>query len=379
MALLLNQDERLLRDAAQAFLSAQSGVGALRRLRDEGSETGFDATLWQRMAEMGWAGMLVSEAYDGLDFGLKGMGALFEQSGRHLVASPLLSTVVLGSSLLLRAGSEAQRREWLPSLAAGQALLALALEEGPRHDPRKIKTSAVRTASGWQLDGEKWLVLDGHVAQRLIVVARTAGKPGDEHGLSLFLVDPASAGVTVQRTHMVDSRNAARVTFKDVALPQEALMGALDEGFAPLDAVLDQARVCLAAEALGVMRAAFERTLDYMKQRVQFDVVIASFQALQHRMAWLFVKLELCESSVAAALAAQADDAADCAQLTSMAKALASDLTELLLNEAVQLHGGIGVTDELDIGLFLKRARVLQQTFGDGVFHRDRYARLKGF
>ena len=235
------------------------------------------------------------------------------------------------------------------------------------------------TANGWQLDGEKWLVLDGHVAQRLIVVARSAGTPGQEHGLSLFLLDPATPGVTVKRTTMLDSRNAAHVILNQVQLPANALLGAADTAFSDLDTVLDQARACLAAEALGVMREAFERTVDYLKQRVQFDVVIGTFQALQHRLARLHVELELCQSAVAAALAAQAEPGPQSALLTSLAKARASDLCEQLLNEAVQLHGGIGVTDELDIGLFLKRGRAIQQTLGDAVFHRDRYACLKGF
>ena len=379
MRLLLNEDERQLRDAAQVFLAEQSGVGALRNLRDSKDARGYDEVVWRKMAEMGWLGMLIPEQYGGLDFGFKGIGALFEQGGRHLLASPMLSTVVLGGGLLLKCGTSAQCEQWLPAIASGEALLALALEEGARHDPRKVKTRATKSTNGWQLDGEKWLVLDGHVAQRLIVVARSAGTPGQEHGLSLFLLDPATPGVTVKRTTMLDSRNAAHVILNQVQLPANALLGAADTAFSDLDTVLDQARACLAAEALGVMREAFERTVDYLKQRVQFDVVIGTFQALQHRLARLHVELELCQSAVAAALAAQAEPGPQSALLTSLAKARASDLCEQLLNEAVQLHGGIGVTDELDIGLFLKRGRAIQQTLGDAVFHRDRYACLKGF
>lgn len=382
MELLLNEDERQLREAARVFWSEQSGPAALRRLRADPGALGFDGALWQRMGEMGWPAMLLPEAVGGLDFGFKGIGAVFEQGGRQLSVSPLLASVVLGGGLLLRAGSDAQRQAWLPGIASGATLFALALDETPRHDPRQIRTRAVRDADGWRLDGDKWLVLDGHVAQRLVVAARTAGAAGQEEGISLFLVDPASAGVQVERTLMTDSRNAARVRLSGVRLAPDALLGDEGAGFACLDAVLDQARVCLAAEAMGVMREAFERTLAYLKERVQFDVVLASFQALQHRMARLHVRLELCASAVAAALAAQDDDAADDARraaLASLAKAMVADLSELLLNEAVQLHGGIGVTDELDIGLFLKRGRAIQQTFGDATFHRDRYARLKGF
>jgi alkylation response protein AidB-like acyl-CoA dehydrogenase len=210
-------------------------------------------------------------------------------------------------------------------------------------------------------------------------VARSTGAPGEAHGLSLFLVDPRAEGVEVKRSLMADSRNAARVRLSGVRLDGAALLGKADEGYALLDPVLDRARICLAAEALGVIGEVFERTNAYLKERVQFDVAIGSFQALQHRMARLYVDIEMLRSCVAAALEAIDSGSAEVALLASLAKARAADLAERALNEAVQLHGGIGVTDELELGLFVKRGRVIQQTFGDGVFHRDRYANLKGF
>lgn len=379
MTLLLNDEQRMLRDSAQEFLAARSPVSALRALRDRRDERGYDPELWQEVAGLGWPAAVLPEAYGGLGVGYRGLGAVFEQVGRTLAATPLLSTVVLGGGLLTEAGSAAQRDLWLPRVAAGEALLALALEEAPRHDPTRVALRATYVAGRWRLDGEKQFVLDGHVAERLIVVARTAGALGHRAGLSLFLLDPATPGVRVARTWMVDSRNAARVHLAGVQLGDEALIGPRDEAFAVLDRVLDRARACVAAELLGVICEAFERTVAYLKERVQFDVPIGSFQALQHRVARLYVEIELLRSSLAAALEAADAGRADAAALASLAKARASDLSEKALNEAVQMHGGVGVTDALDIGLFLKRARVLQQTFGDGSYHRDRYAHLRGF
>lgn len=378
MSMLLNEEQRLLSESAREFLAAAAPVGALRRLRDTRDPLGYDPGLWRQVAEMGWTAAVFPEADGGLDFGYKGLGAVFEQAGRTLAVTPLLSSVVLGGGLLLQAGDAAQRA-LLPAIIGGETLLALALEEEGRHAPAAVRTSARRDGDGWVLDGEKWLVLDGHVADHLVVVARTAGAAGDTHGLSLFMVDPKAAGVEVKRTLMVDSRNAARVRLAGARVGAQALLGSADQGYAALDAVLDRARICLAAETLGVIGEAFDRTVSYLKERVQFDVAIGSFQALQHRAARLYVEIEMLRSCVAAALEAVDAGSADIALLASLAKGRAADLGERVLNEAVQMHGGIGVTDELDIGLFLKRGRVIQQTFGDGVFHRDRYARLKGF
>jgi alkylation response protein AidB-like acyl-CoA dehydrogenase len=379
MTLLPDDEQRMLRESAHDFLAARSPVAALRALRDRRDERGYDALLWRDIADLGWPAAVLPEAHGGLGVGYKGLGAVFEEIGHTLAATPLLSTAVLGGGLLALAGSPAQRERWLPGIAAGEMLFALALEEGPRHHPAQVALSARREGSRWRLDGNKEFVLDGHVADQLVVVARSSGTPGEAAGLSLFLVDRSAAGVHVERTWLVDSRNAARIRFSNVQPDDGALVGPPDTAFAALDGVLDRARACLAAELLGVVAEAFGRTLVYLKERVQFDVRIGSFQALQHRAARLHVEIELLRSCVAAAL--EAADAGDegAAQLASLAKGRASDLGERVLNEAVQMHGGVGVTDELDIGLFLKRARVLQQTFGDGAFHRDRYAKLRGF
>ena len=381
MGFLLNDEQRQLGDSATEFLNAQSPIGLQRRLRDERAPLGFEPALWQQVVQLGWPAAVFPEQYDGLDVGYQGLGAVFEAMGRTLAALPLLSSVVLCGELLLAAGSQEQRQRWLPGLVDGQQRLALALDEQGRHHPERIQTRARRNdqGDGWVLDGEKWFVIDGIGAPWLIVAARMDAAQGASAATGLFMVEAAQTGITVQPTLLADSRNHARVTLAGVQVADNLQLAAAGAAAQALDAALDRARICLAAEALGLLREAFERTNAYLKERVQFDVPIGSFQALQHRMARLYVELEMLQSCVRAALSAIDAGAADLALLASLAKARASDLCEKLMNEAVQLHGGIGVTDEFDLGLMLKCARVLQQSLGDGVFHRNRYAGLKGF
>lgn len=374
MTMLLTQEQELLRDSAQAFLADEAPVAQQRKLRDSKNPLGFDAAAWQQMVEMGWTVAVLPEAHDGLAVGYQGLGAVMEAIGRNLSAQPLLSQAVVAPELLIRAGSTAQQKHWLPLLAQGDARIALALDEKSGKHLAAMSTTARQTSSGWELNGEKYFVLDGVAADAYVVAARST-----EGALGLWLVPADTAGVSVQSLSMVDSRNAAKVVFQQVALTADmALVAAPADQV--LDTVLDRARACLAAEALGLLREVFARTTAYLKERVQFDVAIGSFQALQHRAARLYVELELLESCVLAALEAiDAGNEADVAFHASLAKAKASDLCERLCNEAVQMHGGIGVTDELDIGLFFKRARVLQHTYGDASFHRGRFAQLKGF
>jgi len=379
MTLLLNDEQKMLKSTARDFFTARLPVAALRRLRDEDLADGFERAAWQEMAELGWAGVLVPEAYGGSDFGYTGLGQVLEEAGRTLAASPLVSTALIAAPLLVACGSAAQKDALLPALAAGERLCTLAIDEGPHHAPAAVALRAARDGNGWVLHGTKTFVLDGHVADDILVVARTAGAPGDEHGLSLFVVPGDAAGLARIRTRMVDSRNAARLVFDGVRVGSEALLGAADAAFAPLDRVLDGARAGLAAEMLGGTVEAFERTLNYLRLRQQFGVPIGSFQALKHRAAQMFCEIELTRSAVLGALAAL--DAGDVAAplLASLAKARACDTFELVSSEAVQMHGGIGMTDAEEIGFFLKRARVAQQTLGDARFHRARYATLRGF
>jgi hypothetical protein len=378
MTMVLNEEQRLLGDTARELFAAQSPPAAARKLRDSRDERGYDPVLWQRMVDMGWTAIPFPEEAGGLDFGYVGLGAVFEQAGRSLVASPLLSSVVLGGSALLAGGSAAQQRHWLPKIIAGDALFALAIDEQARHDPPGTAFAARRRGDGWVLDGDKLFVLDGQIAGQLLVVARSAGGSGDSHGLTLFQVAADASGVERRRSWLMDGRNAASLRLRGVEVGSDAALGEVDFGAALLEIVLDCARACLAAEMLGMAQTLFDMTLAYLKERVQFDVPIGSFQALQHRCSSLYVDLQLARSTVLGALAAIDAKAENRAQLTSLAKWKMGQTMERVSNEAVQMHGGIGVTDELDVGLYLKRARVAQQSFGDADFHCHRYGGMIG-
>jgi len=379
MTLVLNEEQRLLQDTVREFLQQRAPVSELRKLRDQRDALGYDRALWQEMTELGWASIILPEQYGGLDFGFTGMGVVLEESGRTLTASPLFATAVVGASALLLGGNAAQKEHLLPALAAGETTLALALEEGHHHRPNHIETSLVATRNGYQLNGHKGFVLDGHSADQLLVVARSSGNPDDEEGLSLVLVPRDSAGVNCERTIMADSRNAARLVFDRVPLEETALVGEAGNAWHLLTQVLDRGRVAMAAEMLGLARESLERTVAYLKERVQFGVHIGSFQALQHRAAEMQADIELAHSVVLQALSAVDDTPEQLPLMASLAKARLNELVKRVTNEAVQMHGGIGVTDELDIGFFLKRARVAMQIFGDSGFHNDRYARICGF
>ncbi|PCI79127.1 MAG: acyl-CoA dehydrogenase [SAR86 cluster bacterium] len=382
MALVLSEDQQLLKDSAKNFCEQNAPVSVLRRLRDNKDEQGYDQAIWSQMIELGWAGMAIPEAYGGFDFGYGGLGVVLEETGRNLVSSPIISTVLLGATAINELGNEAQKQELLPKIVAGELLTALALDEHTSHNPSKIATTATKVDGGFSLNGSKTFVLDGHIANVLIVVARTSKETGSEQGISLFLVDAKAEGLSITRTIMVDSRNSSNIQFNNVVVATDTLLGELDQGFSGLDSVLDIARIGLAAEMLGSMQAVFESILEFLKQREQFGVLIGSFQGLQHRAAEMYSEIELCKSAVRAALAGLDDPdqtQAEIAELASMAKAKLSEVFFLVSNEGIQMHGGLGMTDEFDVGFFIKRARVAQQFLGDASFHRDRYATLNGF
>ena len=379
MALILNSEAQLVRDSALEFFADKSPVLMLRKLRDSADADGFSRALWREMADLGWTGFLVPEAHGGSEFGMVGLGQVLEAAGRTLAATPLISTALIAASAIDLAGNETQKQTYFPGLVGGDTIFALALEEKAHHNPSHIETTAKRDGDGWVLNGAKRFVLDGHVADQLIVVARTSGAADARDGITLFMVPADAAGVSRARSSMIDSRNAARVTLNDVRVGAGAVLGRVDGGADPLDKVLDRARAGLAAEMLGSSSEAFERTVQYLKDRKQFGVAIGSFQALKHRAAQMFCEVEVTRSAVIGALAALDDNANDASLLVSLAKAKASDTAYLTGNEGIQMHGGIGMTDEHEIGFFMKRARVAQATFGDAAFHRDRYAALTGY
>ena len=379
MALVLNEEQRFLQNTAQEFLSNNAPVEALRKLRDERDPVGYAPQLWREMVELGWASIILPEQYGGLDFGFLGLGVILEESGRTLTASPLFASAVVGASTILLGGSDQQKEALLPAIAAGELTLALALEESHHHRPTRIATTVTSQGDGLVINGNKCFVLDGHSADKLIVVARSNGDLQDQDGLTLVLVDRESEGVTIQRTIMVDSRNAANISFDNVQVGADAVIGTLDDGWPVLEVVLDRGRIAIAAEMMGYALEAFDRTVEYLKEREQFGVLIGSFQALQHRAAHMQSEIELCRSVLLQALSTVDEAPQQLPLLASLAKAKLNELVKLVTNEAVQMHGGNGVTDELEIGFFLKRARVAMQVFGDTGFHKDRYATLCGY
>ncbi len=361
---VLSEEQSMLRDAAKSWVQEKSPVTAFRKMRDSGAELGYDVAAWNEMAEMGWAGVIIPEEYGGSNFGYLSMGLILEELGRTLTASPLLASALAAASALVLGGSDAQKSEWLPKIAEGTAVGALAIDEGAHHAPDKVAA----TVKGGKLTGKKTFVLEGTAADVLIVSAK-----GEDGAIGLYLVRGDAAGVTRTRLHLADSRGAANIAFDGAAA--EALSG----GAALLEKVLDRARAGIAAEMLGSAVQAFETTLDYLKVRVQFGQVIGSFQALQHRAAKMFTDLELARSTVEAALAAIDADSPDTPELVSLAKAKMGDTFHLVSNEMVQMHGGIGMTDAHDAGFYLKRARAAEAAFGNQAFHRDRYAKIQGY
>src|SRR5215470_2193727 len=382
MDLVLSSEQELLQQTAREFVAGRSSLKRVRGLRDGNDPDGFSRALWTEMARLGWLGIVLPVEHDGLGLGYMDLMVVMEELGRGLMPEPMLSTVLLGANALLLGGTAEQRKEHLAPVAAGERLLALAHQEArSRHAVHHVETRATPAGGGWTLRGEKVHVLDGHVADRLVVSARTSGASHDVEGITLFLVRPDAPGVRVTRQTRLDGRNAAVVRLEDVSTDRHTVLGEVDRGGALLTRVIDRATAALTAEMLGSMTAAFDMTIDYLKTRVQFGVPIGSFQALKHRAARMYAELELARSAVMHAhrtIDEGRDDAA-VARAVSVAKARTSDAFMLIANEGVQLHGGIGMTDEHDIGFFLKRARAAEQTFGDAAHHRDRLAQLDGY
>ena len=388
MPLLLTEEQTLLRDSASNFLADHAPISQLRGLRDTPDADGFSRPLWGRFAEMGFTGVLVPEAHGGLGLGHVEAGVVMERIGHQLCASPLLASGIVATTALLHGGDAAQQQAWLPRLASGQAIATLALDEGRKHRPLHTALRANATASGFTLDGAKTFVLDGHVADLLIVVARSAGAAGDAEGLTLCLVERGAAGLSIERTTMVDAHNAARIEFKGVAVRSDQVLGIPGQAAAILNAALAAGRVAAAAELLGLADEAFDRTVQYLKERRQFGKVIGEFQALQHRAAHLYAELEITRAALITAqqvLDADGAPGRDAAALAKahtavvIAKAKAGRTATLAVQEAVQMHGGMGMTDALDFGLFMKRARVLQELFGDANYHQDQLAQQRGY
>ena len=379
MALVLSEEQSMLRDSARGLISDKAPVSHLRQLRDSKDATGFSRDLWKTFAEMGFSGLLVPESFGGSGLGCVEAGVVMEEIGRTLMPSPFLSTAVLAASALSRGGSAAQKSEHLPKISDGTLLAALAIDEGSKHRPVRTKMQAVRSGNGFRLNGAKAFVVDGHTADLFIVAARSAGATGEREGLTLFLVDPKSKGVETERTAMVDSHNAARIIFDNVEVNADSVLGEVDQGYPLLEGVLNIGRGAVAAEMVGLSEEVFGRTVDYLKERKQFGKRIGEFQALQHRAAQLYIDIEITRAAVLKALQSLDADVESAGVAVAVAKARAGSTATLAVQEGVQMHGGMGMTDQFDIGFFMKRARVCQELFGDSNFHADQLARLKSY
>src|SRR5436190_8465897 len=379
MALVLTEEQSMLRDSARGLISDKAPVSHLRQLRDSKDETGFSRDLWKAFAELGFSGLLVPENFGGSGLGAVEAGIVMEEIGRTLMPSPFLSTSVVAASALSRGGSEAQKSEYLPKISAGSLLAALAVDEGAKHRPLQTKMQATRSGNGFKLRGDKAFVVDGHTADLLIVAARTAGAAGEAKGLTLFLVNPKAKGIATERTVMVDAHNAARVLFDNVEIDADHVLGEVDQGGALLEGVLNIGRGAVASEMVGLSEEVFGRTVTYLKERKQFGKLIGEFQALQHRAAQLYVDIEITRAAVLKALQALDADLEKAGSAVSVAKARAGTTATLAVQEGVQMHGGMGMTDQFDIGFFMKRARVCQELFGDSNFHADQLARAKSY
>jgi alkylation response protein AidB-like acyl-CoA dehydrogenase len=379
MALVLTEEQSMLRDSARGLISDKAPVSHLRQLRDAKDATGFSRELWKTFAEMGFAGLLVAEDFGGSGLGCVEAGVVMEEIGRTLMPSPFLSTAVLAASALTRGGSAAQKSEHLPKISAGSLIAALAIDEGAKHRPLQTRLQAVRSGNGFKLNGAKAFAVDGHVADLLVVAARSAGSPGEREGLTLFLVDPRTKGIATERTAMVDSHNAARIDFDNVEINADHVLGEVDQGFALLEGVLNIGRGAVASEMLGLSEEVFGRTVSYLKERKQFGKPIGEFQALQHRAAQLYIDIEITRAAVLKALQTLDGDFENAAAAVAVAKARAGSTATRAVQEGVQMHGGMGMTDQFDIGFFMKRARTCEELFGDANFHADQLARRKSY
>jgi alkylation response protein AidB-like acyl-CoA dehydrogenase len=379
MALVLTEEQSMLRDSARGLISDKAPVAHLRQLRDGKDATGFSRELWKTFAEMGFAGLLVPEEFGGSGLGCVEAGVVMEEIGRTLLPSPFLSTAVLSVAALLRGGSAAQKLEYLPQISAGTLLAALAVDEGAKHRPLQTNLQAVRSGNGFKLNGAKSFVVDGHTADLLIVAARTAGSAGEQAGLTLFLVAPKSKGLQIERTEMVDSHNAARIAFDNVEVDADSVLGEVDQSHQLLDGVLNIGRGAVASEMVGLSEEVFGRTVGYLKERRQFGKAIGEFQALQHRAAQLYIEIEITRAAVLKALQALDADPAKAGSAVAVAKARAGTTATRAVEEGVQMHGGMGMTDQFDIGLFMKRARVCEELFGDANYHADQLARMRSY
>ncbi|MFL6726718.1 MAG: acyl-CoA dehydrogenase family protein [Sphingomicrobium sp.] len=374
---LLSDDQKMLQETAASFLGEEGAISKqLRHWRDIGCSDGFGHGLWKQFAELGLTGICIPESHGGLGLGATEAALVLEEIGRNLTPSPFLTTAVAAARAI---EGTAHADRWFPQILSADAVLALAVDEGPRHAPERTALEAKRQGNGFVLNGAKQFVVQGASADMIVTAARTGGSPGERNGITLFAVAKDAAGLTIENNALVDSSKAARLTFARVELDADAVIGEVDGGLQPLQRALSAGRAGAAAELVGVASGASAMTLNYLRQRKQFGKLIGEFQALQHRAAHLYGEIEIARAAAlkAAGLLDSNDEQAELH--VSVAKAKAADVASLAVREGVQMHGGIGMTDEHDIGLFMKREAVLGEVFGDVYYHRNRVAELSGY
>ena len=374
---LLTDDQKLIQDTARSFLADEGSIAKqLRRARDSNCPDGFRHALWKQFAELGLTGICIPEAAGGAGMGATEAGLVLEEIGRNLTPSPFLTTAVAAVRAL---EGSAQAERWFPGILSGETVAALAIDEGKHHDPAAVALEARRSGNGFALSGAKQFVVHAASADLMLVAARTAGSPGETQGITMFAVEKGVSGLEVENVTLTDASKAARLTFDDVKVDADAVVGEVDAGWAHLARALNAGRAGAAAELVGVAAGASGMTFDYLKQRKQFGKLIGEFQVLQHRAAHLYGEIEVARAAAlkAAALLDAGDPRAEL--MVSVAKAKAGRSAALAVQEGVQMHGGIGMTDEHDIGLYMKREAVLSELFGSPRFHANRVAELSGY
>ena len=368
----LAEERRLLQDTIKRFTAREYTFEQRRNRLAAG--TGFSREAWNKLAELGVLGIGIREDDGGMGGDAFDTMIVMEALGRALVVEPYLSTVVLGAGIVSDAGNDAQRAEWLPAVAAGEKLLAFAHgEAAARYAASFVETRAVRKGTGWKLDGAKAVVLDGDSADALIVSARTSGGASDRDGISLFLVDRKSRGASLRAYPTQDARQAADLRLDGVEAGDDARIGEEGKALHVIERALDRANAALCAEAIGIVEALNEATLEYMKTRKQFGQPIGRFQALQHRMADMTIKaVEARSMAILAASAMSSPDAGERARRVASAKAFVGQAARFVGQQAIQLHGAIGMTDELVVSHWFKRLAMIDMTFGDADHHLGR-------
>ena len=379
MKLILSEEQQFLKDTAKSFARDKTPTTHFRKLRDDENTKCWDDSIWQEMVQLGWSGILVPEEFGGSDFGIAGISVIMQELGKTLTPSPILVTSVLGVSTINLLGSQEQKEKYLPKIVSGDKTTALAIDEGNHHSPLDIEATATLKGDKWSLNGQKVFIIDGASADYILIVARTSGKKGESNGLSVFVSEKNSEGLEISKISTADCRNYSNLKMNNLVLEGNALLGEVDTAGEIIEKVLDLGRIAMASEMLGNTEEAFEITVNYLKERKQFGVLIGSFQALQHRAAKMFCEIELTKSAVLAAMHAADESSNELERLSSLAKFQAGETLHLVSNEAIQMHGGIGVTDEYDIGFYLKRARVAEQIFGTSEYHQARYADISSF